>query len=135
MRNALSSALTSLVFGAAATVSAMAQQAPAASFAGPPPTYDDVAYDAYVGNAVNVRVGGGTQFQRFDTLQRGEYIFVQGCDRSWCYIQYDRGVGYISKRYVETGANPFNPVNPRGPAGPGIPPQEPGTNLPEYGTM
>ena len=106
---------------------AAAQQAPAASFAGPPASYDNSSYQAWVNGNVNVRVGGGTRFQRFDTLRRGEYIFVSGCDRSWCYVEYERGVGYVSKRFIGTGENPYNTVSPFGPAGPGIPPQEPGT--------
>src|SRR5690606_19123670 len=61
--------------------------APAAAFAAP----------GIANVAANVRSGPGTGYRVVDTLERGEYVIVKSCDRSWCLISHIGPDGYVSR--------------------------------------
>lgn len=68
--------------------------APAAAFAAP----------GIANVAANVRSGPGTGYRVVDTLERGEYVVVKSCDRSWCLISHIGPDGYVSRSLLH---NPY----------------------------
>jgi uncharacterized protein YraI len=68
--------------------------APAAAFAAP----------GIANVAANVRSGPGTGYRVVDTLERGEYVIVKSCDRSWCLISHIGPDGYVSRSLLH---NPY----------------------------
>jgi hypothetical protein len=61
------------------------------------------AAPAYATGSVNVRSGPGTQYQRVDTLSRGERVEVQQCQGSWCYVVKSGPDGWVSANYLARG--------------------------------
>ncbi len=55
---------------------------------------------AYATTAVNVRSGPGTQYGVVDQLSRGEYVEIDRCVQSWCFVLKDGPDGWVSARYL-----------------------------------
>lgn len=51
---------------------------------------------------VNVRSGPSTQYQRVDTLKRGERVEVTSCRGGWCFVEKRGPDGWVSSNYLNT---------------------------------
>lgn len=57
----------------------------------------------YASNAVNVRKGPSTQFERVGALRQGQEVKVTGeASTGWYEIAYGEGMGYVSNKYLQT---------------------------------
>lgn len=54
--------------------------------------------------AANVRGGPGTGYAIVGKLEKGEYVIVKSCDRSWCLIGRVGPDGYVSRSLLH---NPY----------------------------
>jgi uncharacterized protein YraI len=59
-----------------------------------------LAAQAVATGSVNVRSGPSTQYQRVDTLQRGQVVDVNGCRGGWCYVEKRGADGWVSANYL-----------------------------------
>jgi len=59
------------------------------------------AAPAVATGSVNVRTGPSSQYQRVDTLQRGERVEVTGCRGGWCYVEKSGADGWVSANYLQ----------------------------------
>ncbi len=74
-----------------------------------------LAVEAVAVSGVNVRSGPGVQYQRVDTLFRGEDVNITECQGNWCYVEHPGPDGWVSANYLAAA----NPANPGGTAGNG----------------
>jgi uncharacterized protein YraI len=52
---------------------------------------------------VNVRSGPSAQYQRVDTLQRGQLVEVRDCRGGWCYVEKRGPDGWVAANYLQQG--------------------------------
>lgn len=58
------------------------------------------ALAAYATSGVNVRNGPGTEYRVVDQLQRGEWVDIDRCVGSWCFVRKSGPDGWVSSRYL-----------------------------------
>ncbi len=58
---------------------------------------------------VNVRSGPGPSFGIVDTVKRGEFVDLVGCEGRWCYIDRQGSEGWVSADYLKLGAVSHQP--------------------------
>jgi len=68
------------------------------------------AAPAYATSNVNVRSGPGTGYRAVDVLSRGEYVDVQYCQGSWCFINQSGPSGWVSSNYLSASGPQRPPV-------------------------
>jgi uncharacterized protein YraI len=49
---------------------------------------------------VNVRSGPSAQYERINTLRRGQAVEVTGCRGGWCYVETRGNDGWVSASYL-----------------------------------
>lgn len=114
---ALRHTLTALALGAGALVAS---------------TVAASAAPAYATSNVNVRSGPGTGYAAIDVLSRGEYVDVQYCQGSWCFIEQAGPNGWVSSNYLSASGPVVRPPVVRPPVVVQPPVYRPGPPRPPY---
>lgn len=59
-----------------------------------------IAASAVSTGNVNVRSGPSAQYERINTLRRGQAVEVTGCRGGWCYVETRGNDGWVSASYL-----------------------------------
>lgn len=69
------------------------------------------AYDAYLRDPANLRVGPGLGYASIATIPALAPVNITSCGVNWCQVSYMDTAGYISKPLLVAGLAPLpNPV-------------------------
>jgi len=64
-------------------------------------------WDAYTTADVNMREGSGNRYRVIVVIPEGEAVYVHGCPRSWCDVEWASYRGYVYGRYLSSSGSGY----------------------------
>lgn len=64
-------------------------------------------WDAYATADVNMREGPGNRYRVIVVIPEGEPVYVHGCPRSWCDVEWASYRGYVYGRYLSSSGSGY----------------------------